>query len=85
MVALGHDVDLFPYVLLELTCFLVVFEIYSFYCHSLIVAWVVLIVNGGTPNEAEVALADGDVPFVAGGLKRPGLRVVVLLVSQVLL
>jgi hypothetical protein len=71
MVALGHYVDFSPYVLLKLTCFLVVFEVNSFYRNSLHMTRIVLIVHSGAPDKAEVAFADGDVPLVAGGLKRP--------------
>lgn len=65
MVALGHYVDLTSYVFLQLTSFLVVFEVHSFYRNSLHMARKVLIVHGGAPDEPKVPPADGDVPLVA--------------------
>jgi hypothetical protein len=65
VIALGHDVYLLADVLLELTCFLVLFQIDSFDGHLLPMTRERLVMHGGSPDQSEIALAYAVVPLVA--------------------
>jgi hypothetical protein len=65
MAALGHDSDLFPYIILKLAGLFVLIEVDGFNGNFLAMARVCLIVNGASPDETEVALADTVVSLIA--------------------